>query len=659
MSAPAVFRSPRQVQAVFLVVAAVSIVTLGALAWRLLEQDRDLETQRLQVRLDQTAGALAAAMQQALAGLESRLGAGAAGDQPLPPDVVAISIVPDGVVTLPPQSLLYLPEGASGPAPASRVFATGERLEFIETDFAGAATEYARLAAVADPAVRAGALMRLGRALSRRGSADEALAAYASLGELGDTTVEDLPASLVAHYRRMDVFGRLGHAPEREREATALLDGLRSGRWRVTKAQYDTYLDEAGRVLANAPAADRLMVARAEAAAWLWERRGTVRPVERRTLVLPGGAALVIWRSTPERLDGLIAGPAYLASLGSGVLERASDWALSDLEGRPFVGSVRAHGPTAARLPPTTGLPWTLHVFPPEGGGRPASPRRTSLILVLGLVAAVLLAGWFFIYRALVRERRVAALQSDFVNAVSHEFRSPLTALSHAAELLVNDRLTSDVLRRQTYGVLARDTARLRALVEDLLEFGRLEAGATPFTFEDADVGAIVRSTVEEFQEQVAGTGGAITLSGDVDGIRASVDREALCRSLRNLLDNAVKYSPGETDIDVTMSYEAGSVAIAVRDSGLGIPTSEQRAIFDRFVRGAEPKSRRIRGTGIGLAMVRQIVRVHGGEVGVESEPGQGSVFTITLPAREAAGGASAAASVRLADAPSTGRAHS
>ncbi len=155
----------------------------------------------------------------------------------------------------------------------------------------------------------------------------------------------------------------------------------------------------------------------------------------------------------------------------------------------------------------TSGLPWTLHVFAPAGQALPPSPRRPLLVLVLSLVTVVLGAGWYFIFRSLSRERQVVRLQSDFVAAVSHEFRSPLTALSHAANLLVHDRLPSEALRRQTYDVLARDTSRLRSLVEGLLEFGRLEAGAAAFRFTTLDVSALVESTVAEFQERVSADG--------------------------------------------------------------------------------------------------------------------------------------------------------
>jgi signal transduction histidine kinase len=243
----------------------------------------------------------------------------------------------------------------------------------------------------------------------------------------------------------------------------------------------------------------------------------------------------------------------------------------------------------------------------------------------------VLAAGWYFVFRSFARERQIARLQSDFVAAVSHEFRSPLTALTHAADLLVNDRVSSEGARQQTYQVLARDTARLRSLVEGLLTFGRLEAGAA-FRFEETNVVVLVQDVIADVQSEVAARGYVIDLQCQARHVLANVDREAVSRAIRNLLDNAVKYSPDSRHIEVTVTHETERVAIAVRDHGLGIPAGEQRAIFDRFVRGAESTSRRIQGTGIGLAMVREIVRAHGGQVQVRSQPGEGSVFTMTIP---------------------------
>jgi signal transduction histidine kinase len=227
----------------------------------------------------------------------------------------------------------------------------------------------------------------------------------------------------------------------------------------------------------------------------------------------------------------------------------------------------------------------------------------------------------------------VSRLQSDFVAAVSHEFRSPLTSLSHIADLLAHDRVPSDEARKKSFDILVRDTDRLRRLVEGLLDFGRFEAGAATLRLETVDVTDLVRSTVVDFQERVAAEGYAIELSDPSEATFALADREALSRALWNLLDNAVKYSPECRTVWVEMTRQTDQITIVVRDQGLGIPIQEQREIFDRFVRGADSKARRIRGTGIGLAMVREIVRAHGGDIRLASEPGRGSRFTMVLRA--------------------------
>ena len=228
---------------------------------------------------------------------------------------------------------------------------------------------------------------------------------------------------------------------------------------------------------------------------------------------------------------------------------------------------------------------------------------------------------------------RLARLQSDFVAAVSHEFRSPLTSMSHLAEMLADGRLHSRPDRQRSYEILVRESERLRGLVEGLLDFSRFESGKMSLTLVPSDVRAVVQSTVADFQARIAADGYRIELSEPAGEVTALADADALRRALWNLLDNAVKYSPECRVVWVDLACEADRVSLAVKDKGMGVPASEQREIFDRFVRGAEPTSRRIKGTGIGLAIVRDILSAHGGEVDMWSEAGRGSRFTLILRA--------------------------
>jgi signal transduction histidine kinase len=240
--------------------------------------------------------------------------------------------------------------------------------------------------------------------------------------------------------------------------------------------------------------------------------------------------------------------------------------------------------------------------------------------------------GGYFTTRAVSRELAVSRLQSDFVSAVSHEFRTPLTSMLHLTDLLDRGIVSDEDRRRQYYAALAHDTTRLHRLVESLLNFGRMEAGAFEYRFEPVDLAVLAGDVVAEFRKEFASSGHRFELHAE-DGLPPlRVDREALSRALWNLLDNAVKYSPGRPAIWVDLAREGKRVALRVRDQGPGIPVEEQKEIFNKFVRGSAARASSVKGTGVGLAMVRHTVRAHGGEVRVESRLGEGGTFTILLP---------------------------
>jgi two-component system phosphate regulon sensor histidine kinase PhoR len=194
--------------------------------------------------------------------------------------------------------------------------------------------------------------------------------------------------------------------------------------------------------------------------------------------------------------------------------------------------------------------------------------------------------------------------------------------------------VASEADRQTYYEFLHGESDRLRRLVEGLLDFGRLQTGKVEFKLEAVDAAAFLRESAAEFSKAHPGITHQIVIHPPAASVSVQADREALRCALWNLLENAVKYSPDREAVHVEAARAGRFLEIAVRDEGIGIPRHEQRRIFDRFTRGAGARERHIGGTGIGLATAREIVRAHGGDIVVESEPGLGSTFTIRLPPR-------------------------
>jgi signal transduction histidine kinase len=205
--------------------------------------------------------------------------------------------------------------------------------------------------------------------------------------------------------------------------------------------------------------------------------------------------------------------------------------------------------------------------------------------------------------------------------------------MSHLTEMLEEGGTPGDRLPLY-YRALGKETKRLRGMVESLLDFGRMEAGRHVYHMEDADAAELVRRVVDEFREEASTNAHRVELDMPPGERRIRGDREAITRALRNLLENAVKYSPQSSTVKVLVESQRGHLAISVEDQGAGIPKHEQRQVFRKFVRGASSRTLNVKGSGIGLSMVDHIVKAHGGRVALQSEPGRGSRFTILLPVK-------------------------
>jgi len=266
---------------------------------------------------------------------------------------------------------------------------------------------------------------------------------------------------------------------------------------------------------------------------------------------------------------------------------------------------------------------------------------RSSFLSLAGL-SLVLACGIALTYRNVSKEMALAKLKSDFVSNVSHELRTPLSLIRLYAETLEMGRLTNPEKYQEYYCIIRKESERLTALINNILDFSRIEAGRKEYDFRETDLRELVRNTLDSYRYQIEQHG--FTYEEKIDEVPPlRVDREAMARSLVNLVNNALKYSQDRKFIGVSLYRDNGSVKLEVVDHGIGIPPQEQSKIFEKFYRVGDPLVHNTKGSGLGLSLVRHIAQAHGGEVLVDSSPGQGSKFTITLPVNRAANKTTAA----------------
>ncbi|MBK7931234.1 MAG: HAMP domain-containing histidine kinase [Bryobacterales bacterium] len=526
--------------------------------------------------------------------------------------------------------MLYDPAAEAAPEVTPRDLGAVELFEFQPGRAAEAIAAYRRLADSPHLAMRAGALLRMGRINRNQGHNDQALQAYGQLAAMRDARVAGAPAELVARLAMAEILMRRDRGPEAIEQALRLRRGLEAGKWLLAHGQFLFYWQEVGRLLndgAALPPAAALSEAASEACARLRESAD-----ERGTMIVRAAGAVwfVLWTRSGTRTAALFLPTATLLTPHQN--DRRFRIELLDTEGKALAGEAGSTARSAIRMAAHTGLPWSVSVTPARSGSAQAAGRERFLTMILyAAIGFIALATWLMA-RLILREAAVSRLQSEFVSAVSHEFRSPLAAMRHLSELLAVGRVPEESRRQRYYETLTAEALRLQRLVETLLNFGRMEAGVQPYRFQRIDASSLATQVAGEFEPLVKAGGRKLDVSGQLE-LWIDADAEALSLAVRNLIDNALKYSPGCPTVWVACSGDVKQVTIQVRDEGVGIPPREQRLVFHRFVRGSSARDLSAPGTGVGLAMVQHIVREHGGKIELRSQAGGGSTFSLVLPA--------------------------
>src|ERR1035437_5054870 len=260
--------------------------------------------------------------------------------------------------------------------------------------------------------------------------------------------------------------------------------------------------------------------------------------------------------------------------------------------------------------------------------------KLTFGLLIIVLLLAIGIGSWLIV-ADLNRQLTLARQKTDFVSNVSHELKTPLTSIRMFSELLAEGRVTDRAKQRSYLGIITAETARLTRLINNVLDFARIERGEKKYTFQQCDLVNVVRETADAYRPHLEAGGFQFACELPDAPVFVNGDRDALAQVVVNLLSNAEKYSDSRKEIVLQVTQPTAPlpcVEVRVLDRGLGVPTGCGEKIFEQFYRAHDSLSNGIQGSGLGLTLARQIARAHAGDVVYEPRDGGGSCFILRLP---------------------------
>ena len=264
---------------------------------------------------------------------------------------------------------------------------------------------------------------------------------------------------------------------------------------------------------------------------------------------------------------------------------------------------------------------------------------RQSFLHSLGatvLVVVFLLGGLALILRATDREARLAQAKSNFVANVSHELKTPLALLSLFSEILELGRVKSEEKKLEYYRIIREESRRLNKMIDNILDFSKIEAGRKTYDFVPSDMAEVIENVISSYRYQIKNSGFDVQTNIPPDLPPVLIDRDAMAQAISNLVDNAMKYSGEVKQLSIKTKALGSDLSIEIADRGIGIPRTEQAKVFEKFYRVGNGLVHDVKGSGLGLSLVKHIIEAHNGTISVESDVGKGSRFTILLPVARA-----------------------
>ena len=317
---------------------------------------------------------------------------------------------------------------------------------------------------------------------------------------------------------------------------------------------------------------------------------------------------------------------------------REMSFSVSTISGQILLGhrNLPAKRPTVSEYFENNFPPWRIEFF--LGGADETGIidiRKSFYFWTILTIMVLLTFGTVLVVRTIAHEMEVLRIKSDFVSSVSHEFNTPITAIKALSERLLQGKVKTLLKKKDYYGIILKDADKLSSLVKNILDFSKVEEGRREYVFRETDISQLVRIEIENFKRDKIYAGIKIDTQIYKKIPHLYVDRNAFSLALNNLLENAVKFSKEKKDISVKVRKEGENVRVDIKDSGMGIDSHEMDKIFDKFYQGNNATKLSVKGTGLGLALVKHVMEAQGGRVVVKSKPGQGSTFSLIFPHQE------------------------
>ncbi len=587
-------------------------------------------------------------------------------------------------IQVPLAKLLFLPAGSAASLPAQAspsALLVGQQYEFQQKRYQEALISYQQVyAQVSSDQAKGEALNAVARVQKKLNLLPDAIKSYETIAQdYSDIrTGGGVPSGLAARLELGALFLAVDDVGSAAQTFIRLYQDLIHGEWALEKSQYEFFVQQVEKSMDEILSQDTPVPPYQSTFRTLRSEERKQREVTERLLTFQENAAPNLLAKVPrstehpghalKRFTLDIGEHTYLVSIsgerkGNGsqadgiwgllldseqlkanllpiirqcVSSEDIYWIVRERDGGAILQSDKtASVPVTARTNFVGSFPpWSLEFYQqsPRLFEMLLTSRRGIYLYMFILLAGILIFGLTLTIRIVSHELELGKLKSDFVSTVSHEFKSPLTSIRQLAEMLQTGRVPSEERRQRYYDVLLEQSERLSLLIDNILDFAKMEEGKKEFEFEMVDMGLLLGELVSTIQQQVRHEGFTVQIQIDTPLPSIQADRAAITQAITNLIDNAIKYSAGAKNVHVRGFTENQYLIISVQDFGVGIQPEEIDKVFERFYRGGDELTRTVRGSGLGLTLVRQIVQAHHGSVHVESEPGRGSTFSIRLP---------------------------